>query len=124
MKSGKIFALLILSLFFLISACSEEKQNGDFSGVSELIAERNRARHDVAEKPSQRKLVTQKKAAGQPQTAPSNQTVAAKNDGISSVILYEQKIEIVGAESGRKMAKGIAYVNKQGQIVRIKILRD
>ncbi len=93
-----------------------------FSGVSDLIAERNKARYDVAEKPSQKKAVTRKTITGK-----SNKSVSSSNkkkEEISSIVLYEQEIEIVGTDSRRVMAKGVAYVNKKGQIVRIKILRE
>lgn len=122
MKSEKKCVYLFLILFFLISACTEEKEKENYSGVSELIAERNKARYGNAEKSPKRKQVIQKKVSGQ--SGISTQKPNPKKEEISSVILYEQKIEIVGADSGRKMAKGIAYVNKQGQIVRIKILRE
>ena len=123
MKSGKIFVCLFLSLFLLISGCSEEKEKGDYSGVSGLIAERNRARYDAAENSSSKKQVVKKQAAGQSRPSVQNPE-SKKKKVISSVVLYEQKIEIVGVESGKRMAKGIAYINKQGQIVRIKISRE
>jgi hypothetical protein len=124
MKSEKIIVCLFLSLFLLISACSDEEGKGDFSGVSDLIADRNKARYEVAEKPSQKKQVTQKRVAGQPATATTRQKTPETKEEISSVVLYEQEIEIIGTESRKSIAKGIAYINKQGQIVRIKILRD
>ena len=111
-----------MSLFFLISACSDEKKNDNFSGVSDLIADRNKARYDVAKKPSQKKAVTRKTITGKSRTLDSSSK--SKKEEISSIVLYEQNIEIVGADSRRIMAKGVAYVNKKGQIVRIKILRE
>lgn len=123
MKSKRIIVYLLLSLLILLSACSDEKEKGNYSGVSDLIADRNRARYDAAENNSSKKQVTQKKVAGQ--SSPTVQkSDSKKNKAISSVVLYEQEIEIVGVDSGKRMAKGIAYVNKQGQIVRIKILRE
>ncbi|MCF6248981.1 MAG: hypothetical protein L3J69_16730 [Desulfobacula sp.] len=112
----------MLGLVLLISACSDEHKKNDFSGVSDLIASRNKARYDVAKKPSQKKVVTRKKVTRKDSIPiPS---ANSKKEGISSIVLYEQDIEIVGVQSGRTMAKGVAYVNKKGQIVRIKILRD
>lgn len=123
MKSENIILYLFLSLFFLISACSDEKGKADYSGVSDLIADRNKARYDVAEKPAQKRQVIQKQVTGQSGTKTRKET-PGKNEEISSIVLYEQQIEIVGAQSRKPMAKGIAYINKQGQIVRIKILRN
>ncbi len=125
MKSGKNFVCLLcltLGLSLLISACSDEKEKGDYSGVSELIAGRNKARYDVAEKPSQKKQVVQKRVAGQ--SSPTAQRQKTKPEQINSVVLFEQNIDIVGTDSQKRLAKGVAYINKQGQIVRIKIIRD
>ncbi len=125
MKSGKHFLCLLcltLGLSLLISACSDEKEKGDYSGVSELIAGRNKARYEVAEKPSQKKQVTQKRISGQ--SSPSVQRPKPKPEQINSVVLFEQNIDIVGTDSQKRLAKGVAYINKQGQIVRIKIIRD
>ncbi len=122
MKSEKVFLYLLMSLFLLISACSDENKKDNFSGVSDLIADRNKARYDVAKKPSQKKVVTQKEITEKSNTPVSSPT--SKKEEISSIVLFEQDIEIVGTESRRIMAKGVAYVNKQGQIVRIKILRE
>ncbi len=126
MKSEKNLTCLLLSLFFLISACSDENERGDYSGVSDLIADRNRARHEVAEKPSQKKIVIQKKTTGTSQKNIPKPTPSpnSKKEEISSIVLYKQEIEIIGAQSRRTMATGTAYVNKKGQIVRIKIHRE
>ncbi len=122
MKSEKIFLYLLMSLFLLISACSDENKKDDFSGVSDLIANRNKARYDAAKKSSQKKDVTRKKITGSSNTSVLSSN--SKKEEISSIILYEQDIEIMGTKSRRIMAKGVAYVNKKGQIVRIKILRE
>lgn len=50
-----------MGLFFLISSCSDEKNKDSFSGVSDLIADRNKARYEVAKKPPQRKVWTGKR---------------------------------------------------------------
>jgi hypothetical protein len=65
----------------------------------------------------QKKLVRQKEKAKEERS----DAVAAEKD-ISTVVLYEKNIDIVDSESRRKLAKGIAYLNKSGQIVRIKIV--
>lgn len=119
MKSGKILVFLLLSLSFLISACQDNNKKDDYSGMSELIAERNRARFDVAKnsptpkKTSPRETIIKK-------TSPS----ISKDDVLSVTILYEQDVKIVGSNSGRTIADGVAYINKKGQIVRIKIIKE
>ncbi|MFH2060801.1 MAG: hypothetical protein ABIJ59_18150 [Pseudomonadota bacterium] len=116
MKSGRILFLLLLSLFFLISACQDDGKKGDYSGVSELISGRNKARYDVAEKPP-----AKKKSPNKPTI---EETRASKTDELASAILYEQEVKIVGSNSGQTLADGVAYINKKGQIVRIKILKE
>ena len=118
MKSGKILVFIICSLF-LISACQEREknQNGDFSGVGNLIAERNKARQGLAKKTSPEEDDLKKATS-----AKSRST--SKTDELASIILYEQNVKIVGTDSGRTLANGIAYVNKKGQIVRITIIKE
>jgi len=122
MRSGKIFCFIYLCLFFLISACQDDKEiKNDYSGVSDLISERNRARYDTVEKkpiksvgskPTEEKINT------------SKQEPDSKSEEILSIVLYEENVDIVGTESNRTIAKGVAYINKKGQIVRIKILKE
>ena len=73
-----------------------------------MIAERNQAR--LENNPS-------------PESSGVPRSVRQKAD-LASDILYEQQVNIVGTESGRALARGVAYINKKGQIVRIKILKD
>ncbi len=123
MRSGKSIVFVLLGLFFLISACQDEKKSNDYQGVSELIAERNRARYSTAaenkpkKKTSNQKKYTEKNIVKEPEPV-------SKQAELSSVILYEEQVKIIGSDSGRTLAKGVAYVNKKGQIVRIKILKE
>jgi hypothetical protein len=122
MKPGKLFYSVCLLLFFLASACTEDKEKKeDYSGVSDLISERNKARHVAVEKFSVQD-------AG-PKYAEENMAIPKQEsdpgaEEISSIVLYEEKVDIVMSESRRTLAKGVAYINKQGQIVRIKILKE
>jgi len=120
MKSGNFFLYAFLGLFFLISACQDAKEKNDYSGVSDLISDRNKARHEAAENPSKKSIRPQKTTTTNTSTPVSN----TKEEELTSIILYEEEINIVGAESGRTLAKGVAYINKKGQIVRIKILKE
>ncbi len=117
MKLKRTLFCFLLSSSFLISGCQQDEGKGDYSGVSDLIADRNKARYEVKEKPPSRPN-TQRKTA--PQTKPSR----TKEEELSYVVLYEQEVDIIGSDSGRTLAKGVAYVNKKGQIVRIKILKE
>ncbi|MCP3875904.1 MAG: hypothetical protein GY699_22470 [Desulfobacteraceae bacterium] len=122
MRSGKSFIYVLLSLFFLISACQDEKGKGDYSGVSELIAGRNKARYDVAENTPKKSDSSKKRIVKKTPITKSNSN--SNKEELTSIILYEEDVEIVGSQSQRILAKGVAYVNKKGQIVRIKILKE
>ncbi|NOX35577.1 MAG: hypothetical protein GXP56_17910 [Deltaproteobacteria bacterium] len=122
MKSGKIFFYLFLSLFFFLSACKDEKGKGDYSGVSELIANRNKARYDLAENPPAKSVKLKKRAKASNALKPESNS--KKKENFSSVILYSEDVKIIGSESGQTLAKAVAYINKSGQIVKIKILKE
>lgn len=125
MKSPRFFlCALLLSLFFLVSACQDEKENkkGDYSGVSKLIADRNKARYAEAAKTIEKSVGAKKRTIAKADTVKSQS--ASKKENLASIILYEEDVKIVGSKSGRILAKGVAYINKKGQIVRIKILRE
>jgi hypothetical protein len=126
MRSGKLVYAACLLFFFLAFACTEDKEkNEDYSGVSGLISERNKARHVAVEKftvqdaghksapKSEQEKITMPKQESDPRA-----------EEISSIVLYEEKVDIIVSESRRTLAKGVAYINKQGQIVRIKILKE
>ncbi|MCK5265984.1 MAG: hypothetical protein KAR03_10285 [Candidatus Thorarchaeota archaeon] len=122
MKSRKVLLCVVFGLFFLVSACQDEKGENDYSGVSELISSRNKARHEVAENPPKKIDHSRKKTTNK--TSTSKPQVTSKQEELSSIILYDEDVEIIGVESRRTLAKGVAYINKQGQIVRIKILKE
>ncbi|MCD4721740.1 MAG: hypothetical protein K8S13_18045 [Desulfobacula sp.] len=122
MKSAKFFLVALFGVFFLVSACQDEKGKGDYSGVSDLIAERNKARYTVAENPPKKSVSSRKKTTNKTNTSKPIST--PKKEELSTIILYEELVEIVGSESGRTLAKAVASINKKGQIVKIKILKE
>ena len=122
MRSGKSFIYALFGLVFLISACQDEKGKGDYSGVSDLIAERNKARFEKAKNTPKKSTTSKKRIVNKtPITKPDSNL---NKEELSSIILYKEEVEIVGSDSQRILAKGVAYVNKKGQIVRIKILKE
>jgi hypothetical protein len=122
MKSEKNVLLVILVLFFLISGCQDDDRKNDYSGVSNLIAERNKARYEVAKNPPKKSVTAKKRTWNKTSTSKSESNL--KKEEFSSIILYEEDVEIVGSDSQKILAKGVAYINKKGQIVRIKILKE
>ena len=123
MKSGNFLLYAFVCLFFLVSAaCQDERGEGDYSGVSELIAGRNKARYEAVENSPEKSAIPKKETTNKIST--SKPELTSKEEELSSIILYEEYVEIVGSRSQRTLAKGVAYINKQGQIVRIKILKE
>ncbi len=122
MKSGNFFLCALLILCFGISACRNEKEENQYSRVSDLISERNKARYEMAEIPS--KMSSSPKKVTTTNTDTSKPKSNSKKEELLSIILYEEGVEIVSSESQRTLAKGIAYLNKKGQIVRIKLLKE
>ena len=122
MRSAKFFLYAFLGLFLLISACRDEKGKNDYSGVSELIYDRNKARYDVVEKPSKKSDRSRKSTTSKTNILKSE--LNSKEEELSSIILYEEDVKIISSESQRTLAKGVAYINKKGQIVKIKILKE
>ena len=119
MIPGKTIGYALLGMSFLISACGDEKGKNDYSGVSKLIAERNKARYETKENSSEKSVIKRKTTTSDKRTSPSKKK--SGKDELSSIILYEEDVEIVGAKSQRTLAKGVAYINKKGQIVKIKL---
>ena len=119
MKSG----LLIVSLLFCalgLPACDKEKDQ--YSGLSGLVAERNEARRQIRDENAQKKAAGRGQGSmGQTAPLPSR---PSKKDETTSAVLYERDIEIVDARSKVSLAKGVAYMNKAGSIVRIKVVRE
>jgi len=98
-------------LIFLLTACEEKKD--PYSGFSNLVAERQELRKSISRQREQEKN----------HTPESEKTTPVKMDGTASV-LYEKQIEITDSASGKLLAKGIAYLTKEGSIKRIKILKE
>lgn len=116
MKLNKLICFILL---FLLSACRDDKEkNADYSGISELISDRNKARQEAAKKNSGSKSTEEKISTGK------KESDLKTEEEISPVVLYEEKVDIVGSESRRTLSKGVAYINKKGQIVKIKILTE
>jgi hypothetical protein len=115
MKLRQILGCLLLGLMVL-PACDDKRD--DFSGLSGLVEERNEVRQALSKKNSQEKVLEGK--------TPSSVSLdmEKKNTGVSPVILYERNVEVVDSATKKSLIKGIAYLNKEGQVVKIKIIRD
>jgi hypothetical protein len=106
----------------LLSACEGEDDN--YSGVGKLIADRNRMRHHLAGEAGNSEndkgdigSSNQKTDSG----AGNATEKAASKPQLSTNVLAEKKIVIMDTASGKPLGQGVAYVDKQGNIVKIKL---
>lgn len=102
--------------FSFVTACDNDTDQ--YSGLSELVAQRNEVRKQISGENALRKK--NRKAGVQDDNAQPGAAGATKE--ISTIVLYEKSIDILDAESRLPLARGIAYLNRSGQIVRIKII--
>lgn len=111
-----IFAIVFI---FMGTGCEGEKES--FSGLSDLVSERNDVRQAISKQTAQeKKRKLQPHADGLKDS--KNLPHKVYKEAISVDVLYEKEIEIVDSQSGISLAKGRAYMNKQGRIIKIKIL--
>ncbi|WP_153307471.1 hypothetical protein [Desulfospira joergensenii] len=113
----RIIALLSCVLLFLsCSSCDDKKE--DYSGLTELVAQRQKARKalsgkssdSVSSKPG---IQTEKEDSG-----------TKKQEDLSSKTLYSKRVEIIDPSTGTPLARGMAYLTKEGDIVKIKIIKE
>ena len=118
MKSGRIIFWVFLSLLL----CGCDKKKDDYSGLSNLISERNEVRQSISEAREAKKIrdKTLKEDDAQENTTASSR----KKKKISTIVLYERNIEIVDSSSRKGLAKGVASLNKEGKIIKIKIITE
>lgn len=112
MKPVKILGSFFLSLL-LLSGCDDKKK--DYSGFSNLVSERHEARQAISEEKAREKA-----RESNIQKSPDKD----KKEESSSSILYEREVKIVDSGSQKTLATGKAYINKQGQIIQIKIVKQ
>ncbi|MCF8045372.1 MAG: hypothetical protein K9J83_05890 [Desulfarculaceae bacterium] len=106
-RPAVVTACLLLFLAAFATGCEKENNKKDeaFQGVGRLISERNKARYD---------------SAGQGSDRSSGDSQPRKE---SMSTLYEENVEIVSTSTDRTLGKGVAYLDKEGKIVYIKITK-
>ncbi len=120
MKPGKVLCCLFFSVLVL-SACDDKKDG--FSGLSDLVKERQGIRQTLSEKTARKNALEKQGAKADPKEDTVIDRVKKKEE-MSAIVLYERDIEVVDSFSQQPLAKGIAYLNKEGQIVKIKIIKE
>lgn len=105
------FCLISFLIFLMVvlPACQSEDDN--YAGLGKLIAERNKLRYQLAEESRRNKGKTEA----------SDQKTGSVSKEPSTNVLAEKKIVIVDIASGTPIGQGIAYINKKGEIVKIKL---
>ncbi len=116
-----IAVIWVLAGSFLLSACDNEKDQ--YSGLSGLVAERNEARENISHETALKKS-KEKDTSSNSSKDETEFDRLAQPEEISSVALYEREINIVDAKSKMPLAKGVAYMNKTGHIVKIKVIKE
>jgi hypothetical protein len=108
----------VLGLCLLLSCDSEKDQ---YAGLGDMVADRQEIRKNIAKDNQRKKKLEASWEEGASDQASDGK--AGSHASISSVVVYEKQVEIWDADSKRPIAKGLAYMNKSGQIVKIKIYR-
>lgn len=120
MKMGHV----VWGLFFcvvMLSGCDDKKDS--FSGLSDMVGQRNEARQSISDKTARKKSLEKREASAGSKEDTALERIK-KTEGVSSVVVHERDIEVVDSSSRMALAKGIAYLNKEGQIVKIKIIKE
>ncbi|MBF0232731.1 MAG: hypothetical protein HQK62_00065 [Desulfamplus sp.] len=114
----KMNFLLFVFILILIAGCGgDEGEKGDYSTVSNMIADRNKARYDKAaqQNPSRKNLSENDSSVSE---EISNKQADEKQ---FTGMTFEEEVVIVSKSSGREIAVGTAYLDKSGKIINIRI---
>ncbi|MBF0200104.1 MAG: hypothetical protein HQK66_02105 [Desulfamplus sp.] len=123
MKKNRKIPIIIPMLFLLVSAlfcltgCGDDEK-GDYSGVGQLIADRNKARMSKASSGSQ--------DASDLDSAPPQDTMGSGqvSETPLSGMTFEEPVRIVSETTGQTIATATAYLDKSGRIVNIRIRKS
>lgn len=112
------FKLLIFvcTLIFFISGCSsDDGEKKEYSTVSNMIADRNKARFkaDAAKK-------GHSSSSNQDSTSEEISTKQSEEEKFTGMT-FEENVIIVSESTGRTISKGTAYLDKTGKIINIRI---
>ncbi len=119
-------AILLFSVFLILTCAGCNDDSEKFSGVSKLIAQRHQARLDHAgqEAAQQAAQAGGKDSVGKPSPGAAGENTGKPSDTRYALEeLYQKEVEIIDSSSGTSLAKGLATVDKHGQIIKIKIQR-
>jgi len=105
---------ILTCLFF--AGCGGD--DGDYEGVGKLVSDRNRAR--IA-RGIDKSNPDNKRTADSGESIPPS---AIKEEIQSGEGLFEEEVKVVGLSSGKVLARGRVFFDKNGKIVNIKIRKN
>lgn len=115
------FFLISFLVFFVAVLPSCKNEDDNYSGVGKLIADRNKMRYRLAEERENNKGKTRPSNQKNDSVSKDALERVARKKELSTNVLDERQIVIVDSSSGTPLAQGVAYLNKQGKIVKIKL---
>lgn len=116
MKFGAVI-ISVLAVSVLFMGCKGDENQ--YSGLGDLVAERSEVRKKISDE-NARKKALEKNAKPLAVKGKENGEADA-GEQVPSVTLYVREIQIVDAGTQLPLAKGVAYLNKSGKIVKIKV---
>ncbi|SLM28857.1 conserved exported hypothetical protein [Desulfamplus magnetovallimortis] len=114
----KASLFLVASAMLLLNACSNDESTGDYSGVGKLISDRNKARIRKAASDSQEQNSTDQSSSF------NDGSEDASSERITPGLTFEENVKIVSESSGKTIARAIAYLDKSGRIINIRIMKN
>lgn len=120
MQTKRIFSFTTLGaiLTCLFFAGCGGGDDGDYEGVGKLVSDRNSAR--IA-RGIDKSNPDNKRAADSGKSIPPS---AIKEEIQSGEGLFEEEVKVVGLSSGKVLARGRVFFDKNGKIVNIKIRKN
>ena len=116
-KKTRLTLLFFILTLTLIVGCSKEEENEEYSTVSNMIVERNKARFTRAAQDASSKKLVDSETPLQDDDVAAIQTERQKLPAIT----FEENVKIVSESSGKVIGTGIASLDKSGKIVSIRV---
>ena len=115
------FFLIFFLVFFVAVLPSCKNEDDNYSGVGKLIADRNKMRYRLADETRNNKGKTGSSNQKTDSVSKNALERVTRKKELSTNVLDEKEIVIVDSSSGKPLGQGVAYVNRKGEIVKIKL---
>lgn len=117
----RFFLISFLVFFVAVLPACNNNEDGNYSGVGKLIADRNKMRYRLAEETGNNKGKTGSSNQKTDSVSKDALDRVTRKKELSTNVLDEKEIVIVDSSSGKPLVQGVAYLNKKGKIVKIKL---